>query len=192
MLKISKKADYAIVLLCLLAQDQARATADDPARLRSASELAEATGLSQSLVANLLKDYTRAGFLESVRGAQGGYRLARRADQLGLREILTVIEGPIHFVECAEGVVPGAPTIEVGFVPDSATPSAPNGRDEDQGATFAFEDNSLCSLHSLCPSKGPLQILHNRIVAMLESLTLAELAQFEAQQASLTSPDTHR
>ena len=40
------------------------------------------------------------------------------------------------------------------------------------------ETDPCCCLMHICPSKGPLQVLHNRILGMLEKTTLAELAQF--------------
>lgn len=149
MIRISKKADYAIFLLCFLARRSEDAEAGE-GDLMSASELSQKVGLSHSLVANLLKDYARAEILDSVRGLHGGYRLAKSARELTLREILSVVEGPIHFVTCAEELAPG----------------------------WSEDSISSCDLVPICPSKGPLQVLHNRIVEMLESTTLSELAQF--------------
>jgi Rrf2 family protein len=165
MLRISRKADYAIFLLCYLARGE-KATSPGPGALpgalMSAAELSELTGLSHSLVANLLKDYARAGILESVRGQSGGYRLARPASQLNLREILAVVEGPLSFVECAE------------------TPPT-----ETRGGL-------LCDLMPICPSKGPLQILHNRIVGMLEALKLSEVASATPSRLPLLAPQASR
>ncbi|MAE77665.1 MAG: hypothetical protein CMJ85_12445 [Planctomycetes bacterium] len=167
MIRISKKADYAIFLLCYLSR---RAESTDPGGrvLMSAAELSEMTGLSHSLVANLLKDYGRAGILVSVRGQHGGYRLAQPPTETNLRTILSVIEGPLNFVGCVDHISPETDSLAKS---DKAT---------------------LCGLINICPSRGPLQVLHNRIISMLEALTLAELAQFSSEhgQATLTGMTT--
>lgn len=174
MLRFSKKADYAILLLSHLALDAGRrdtSAADEkesnaaekssaseairdgaPSGLRSAHELAEATGLGDSLTANILKAYSKAGILASVRGAHGGYRLDRDPGELSLREILEVVEGPLHLVDCVE---------------------------------HGFDTSESCSHAGVCPSRGPLQALQERIYAMLDRLPLSELAQ---QQASPSLP----
>ena len=98
MFRITKKADYAVFILAYLAR---RAAVEGPEVLVSAQELASLSSLNKSLVANLLKDLTRAGILGSVRGARGGYHLSRPASQIHFAEILQVVEGPFSFVECA-------------------------------------------------------------------------------------------
>ena len=97
MFRITRKGDYAVFILSHLARTAAERR-DDP--LVSAQELASFSALNKSLVANLLKDLTRAGFLSSVRGARGGYRLARPPRSISLAQILKAVEGPFSFVEC--------------------------------------------------------------------------------------------
>ena len=98
MIRVSKKEDYAVFIMSYLAE---RAADEEKGRLVSAQELADQSGLSRSVVANLLKQLTRAGLLESERGIRGGYRLALPADAIDLRRILEVVSGPFAFVDCA-------------------------------------------------------------------------------------------
>lgn len=93
MLRISKLADYATVLLT--------AMAEDPARLYSSQCLAEACRLEQTTVAKLLKQLSHAELLASVRGAAGGYRLARAPEQITVADILLAVEGPVGLTECS-------------------------------------------------------------------------------------------
>jgi FeS assembly SUF system regulator len=98
-IRISKKADYAIVLLTFLARHAVRA---DPAEVpTSAQELANAIPIGKPTIANLLKVLTRAGILESSRGVHGGYRLAKPARDITLAAILEAVDGPLALVECA-------------------------------------------------------------------------------------------
>lgn len=93
MLKLSKLADYATVLMTAIAQD--------PARLHNGHELAERTRLPAPTVAKLLKLLARGGLLESLRGAHGGYRLARGPESISVAEVIRALEGPIAVTQCA-------------------------------------------------------------------------------------------
>jgi Rrf2 family protein len=99
MIRISKMADYGVLLLGHFARsDEA---------LTSSAELAEAYHMPRSVVANLLKEFGRAGLLESRRGLHGGYRLARPAAEITLLEMLNAIEGPVQLIDCAaDGTTP--------------------------------------------------------------------------------------
>ena len=93
MLRVTKLTDYATVVLTALA---AR-----PGAVCSATELAELAGLEPPTVAKVLKPLAQAGLVEGFRGANGGYRLARDAADIGLLEIVTAIEGPPGMTECS-------------------------------------------------------------------------------------------
>jgi FeS assembly SUF system regulator len=91
-LRIGKLTDYSIVLLSSMARDR-----DDTVNARG---LAAATGIGQPTVMKLLKILTAHGLLHSVQGRGGGYRLARRPQQIALTEIIEAVEGPIALTEC--------------------------------------------------------------------------------------------
>lgn len=94
MLRMTKQADYAIVLMTRMAS---------AADLRlNASEIASATGLPQPIVSKILKLLTRQQLLISHRGAKGGYLLARSADQISIAQIIEAVEGPIGITECVD------------------------------------------------------------------------------------------
>ena len=90
---MSKLTDYATVVLASLAQE--------PGRHRAAAELADSTRLSRPTVRKVLKGLQRAGMVISSRGAKGGYRLARRPENITATQILDVFEGPIAITECS-------------------------------------------------------------------------------------------
>ncbi|MEO6154809.1 MAG: SUF system Fe-S cluster assembly regulator [Thermomonas sp.] len=93
MLRVTKLTDYATVVLTALA---AR-----PDAVLSAPELADQAGLEAPTVAKLLKPLAQAGLVESFRGANGGYRLARAAETISLVEIVEAMEGPLGMTECS-------------------------------------------------------------------------------------------
>ncbi len=97
MIRINKLTDYAMLLLTRLAVE--------PARLHSAQQLASASALELPTVSKLLKLLNQAGLLDSMRGAHGGYRLARPAAEISVLDVISAIEGPFAMVECS--IAPG-------------------------------------------------------------------------------------
>ena len=93
MLRMGKLTDYATVVLASLAQE--------PAHHRAAADLAVSTRLKLPTVSKVLKELQRAGLVISSRGSQGGYRLARRPEDITAAQILDVFEGPIAITECS-------------------------------------------------------------------------------------------
>jgi FeS assembly SUF system regulator len=95
MLRIAKLTDYATGLMVQMSLS--------PSRQVSAQQLAVELGLPQPTVAALLKKLGRAGLVASVRGAGGGYTLARAPRTISLTDVITAIEGPIALTACALG-----------------------------------------------------------------------------------------
>ncbi len=57
--------------------------------------LATAQGVPVKFVENTLVELRRAGIVTSQRGPEGGYRLARPADELAVADVIRVLEGPL-------------------------------------------------------------------------------------------------
>lgn len=92
MLKISKLADYATLIMSEFARAQ------EP--ILSASGVAETTKVPLPTVSKLLKLLQEADLLASTRGPQGGYRLARSEEAIYLSEIIAAIDGPLAIIGC--------------------------------------------------------------------------------------------
>ena len=94
MIRLSRLADYGVVLACQMA-----VKAD---RCHNAFDLAAATGLPAPTVSKLLAALARAGVLVSQRGAKGGYRLARAPGAITAADIVSAVDGPIALTVCIE------------------------------------------------------------------------------------------
>jgi FeS assembly SUF system regulator len=94
MIKLGKLTDYAILVMGQLAQGGALTS-------RSAHYLADKTGVPEPTVSKVLKVLARGKLVVSTRGAAGGYKLTKAADQITLAEIISVLDGPISIVACA-------------------------------------------------------------------------------------------
>ncbi len=64
------------------------------------SAVAESESLPLSYLEHLVAKLRRAGLVESQRGAHGGYRLARAADEIDMLEVVQALEGTIAPMEC--------------------------------------------------------------------------------------------
>ena len=94
MIRITKQADYGIILMMQMARQ--------PEAVLSTPDLAETTELPGPMVGKILKALTRAGLLASKRGAQGGYSLIREPAQISLAEMIVALDGPISMTECLD------------------------------------------------------------------------------------------
>jgi FeS assembly SUF system regulator len=94
-MKLSSLADYAVVMMSTVARHCGQA------RL-NAVLLAEETGIPLPTVQKLVSRLSAAGLLRSVRGAGGGFALARPAAAVSLADIIEAIEGPIAMTACVD------------------------------------------------------------------------------------------
>lgn len=77
---------------------------DTPVALGS---IAERQGISEEYLEQIFSSLRKSGIVESVRGAQGGYKLSRPADKITVGDILRVLEGSLAPVDCVvEGKAP--------------------------------------------------------------------------------------
>ena len=93
MFRINKLTDYATMVLSAMAEDDHR--------IHSAQQLAADCHLETPTTSKVLKLLAAAGLVESFRGAQGGYRLARPGAEISVADVLRAVEGPIGITECA-------------------------------------------------------------------------------------------
>ncbi len=92
MLRLTKLTDYGILLMTQM---------DSSQQVRfSAAELADATHIPTPTVSKILQMLLHKGMLHSMRGAKGGYELARPASKINVRDVIGVFEGSIALTEC--------------------------------------------------------------------------------------------
>jgi Rrf2 family protein len=94
MLRLSKKADYALMAMKHLAT---RADASSA----SAREIAEAYDIPIELMAKVLQRLVRRGLLVSHQGTRGGYRLSRPTSVISVADIIQAIDGPLTVTACS-------------------------------------------------------------------------------------------
>jgi len=96
MLRVTKLADYGIVILTRLAR-QGEATC-------SARGMAAESRLPLPVVSKILKLLARHELVASHRGIKGGYALARRPEEITLAQVIRALEGPVAVTECTDKI----------------------------------------------------------------------------------------
>ncbi|GIK76991.1 MAG: Rrf2 family transcriptional regulator [Acidobacteria bacterium] len=146
----STKAEYGVRLMVALG----RQGGERPVALAS---LADAETLPLAYLEHLVAKLRDAGLVSSQRGAHGGYRLARPADEILMLEVVESLEGPIAPMDC---FVDGA-----------------DGR-----VLCSHEsDGDVCSTKLLWTR------VHGGITRALAGTTLAELIEFESRDRKLNT-----
>ncbi|MDQ8046503.1 MAG: Rrf2 family transcriptional regulator [Solirubrobacteraceae bacterium] len=141
------KAEYGVRLLVDLGQ----AGGGDPVALKA---IAERENLPLAYLERIVALLRKAGFVESTRGARGGYLLTRRPEDIRMDEVIAALDGPIAPMSC--------------FIDDSATEA----------------HKVVCSHHvddetGPCGTKLLWTRVHGGVVRALQQTTLADLIAFE-------------
>ena len=95
-MKLSTKGRYglrALIDLALYSEEEAV----------SLQSIAGRQNISVSYLEQLVRKLKKEGLVTSVRGAQGGYKLAKPAQEISVGEVLRALEGSINAVSCGEG-----------------------------------------------------------------------------------------
>jgi len=92
-LKISTKGRYGLEAIV----DLAIHSTEGHVNLKSISERC---GISEAYILQIFLILRRAGIVESIRGAQGGYVLSRDPSKITVADVLTALEGPLAPVDC--------------------------------------------------------------------------------------------
>ena len=95
MLRLSKKADYALLAIRHLAANSERGAV-------SAREVAEAYDIPMELLAKVLQRLVRAHLLASQQGIRGGYALARPAVRMSVADVIQAVDGPLTVTACSD------------------------------------------------------------------------------------------
>src|SRR5271169_2580256 len=93
MLKLSKKADYTRIAVRHLATHR-------EIQSQSASDIAEAYGISAPLLAKVLQRLARHGLVTARHGSSGGYQLARHPKEISALDVISAVDGPLVITSC--------------------------------------------------------------------------------------------
>lgn len=90
-MRITQEADYALRIVALLATREG---------LVDANTIADEAGVTQRFALKILRKLSLGELVCSQKGANGGYRLAKTAEDITLREVIELIDGEIAISKC--------------------------------------------------------------------------------------------
>ncbi len=122
-----------------------------PERIK-VDDVVRAHGLARPHIVKVVHQLGRAGFLETLRGRGGGFRLARPAEAIVIGDVVRLTEGPLDLVEC--------------FNPEQNT----------------------CPLIGICKLSRALQKATRAFMAVLDDLTLADIAANKGELLARIAP----
>ena len=92
-MRITLESDYALRIVTSLAGRDER---------MDAKALADETGVTPRFALKILHKLVQGGIVRSYKGAKGGYTLSKAAEEITLKEIIELIDGPIIIARCVE------------------------------------------------------------------------------------------
>ncbi|MBC5786854.1 MULTISPECIES: RrF2 family transcriptional regulator [Clostridiaceae] len=88
---INLESDYAVRIVSFLCRDGMK---------YDAKTIAENTGVTLRFALKILRKLVAAGIVKSYKGTQGGYKIAKPADEITLLEVIETMEGRYCFSRC--------------------------------------------------------------------------------------------
>lgn len=182
-MRLTNYSDYALRSLIYLA------TKPDPYLLANISDIANSYNISKSHLTKIIHQLGQLGYIDSVRGKNGGIRLARAPKDINLGVLIKQIEPDFALVECF------ATDLSITPKPDSDNSVANIGSDHEENSA---KDVSLtlvdevaqtarvgCVISPVCQLKQVLFEALTAFIAVLERYTLADIISNEAELAEL-------
>lgn len=93
---VSRTLDYSMRSLIYLAQQ------DDAGHASSLREISEETAIPRSYLAKLMRELVKGGVVRSDAGTNGGYHLSTKPEELSLRAVYELVEGPFRTLICSD------------------------------------------------------------------------------------------
>lgn len=143
-MKLTAYSNYALRSLQLAALKA-------PDRIK-VDDVVQVHGLARPHIVKIVHELGRAGYLETIRGRGGGFRLARPAEEIVVGDVVRLTEGPLELVEC--------------FNPERNT----------------------CPLIGICKLSRALKAATKAFMAVLDDLTLADIASNKGELLSRIAP----
>ncbi len=160
-MKLTNYSDYALRSLIYLA------VKPDPQALATISDIADSYQISKSHLTKIIHQLGQLGYIETIRGKNGGIRLAHAPEEINLGILIKQIEPDFALVECFAATVPKLDNVEQSGLPIKLI---------DQTAS----DSSLpfkqgCVISPVCRLKGVFFEALTAFVTVLEGFTLADI-----------------
>jgi len=172
-MKLTNYSDYALRSLIYLA------VKPEPQALAKISDIANSYQISRSHLTKIIHQLGQLGYIETIRGKNGGIRLAKSPESINLGILIKQIEPDFALVECFAATVPKVDNTEQQGLPITLIDETAN------------ESSSLtkqgCVISPACRLKGVFFEALTAFVSVLEGYTLADIINNKVELAALLS-----
>lgn len=148
-MRLTKQTNYAIRMLMYCNSNDG---------LSRVSSIAGFYGLSEQFLLKILQTLTKAGFMDTVRGRNGGIQLARPAEDIGLGEVVRATEENFALAECFEGGEEACPLVHSCGLNEALNTALKAFMDVLDQYTIADLTNNERNLHVLLQLEAAKQI----------------------------------
>jgi len=180
--RLTNYSDYALRSLIYLA------TKPEPTLLANISDIANSYHISKSHLTKIIQQLGQLGYIDSVRGKNGGIRLAQAPKDINLGELIKKIEPDFALVECfsTDSLDSSIADINSAVINDEKNASA-----NDMSLKLIDETVSHiasgCIISPVCQLKQVLAEALTAFIAVLERYTLADIIENKDELAALLS-----
>lgn len=181
-MRLTNYSDYALRSLIYLA------TKPEPTLLANISDIANSYHISKSHLTKIIQQLGQLGYIDSVRGKNGGIRLAQAPKDINLGELIKKIEPDFALVECfsTDSLDSSIADINSAVINDEKNASA-----NDMSLKLIDETVSHiasgCIISPVCQLKQVLAEALTAFIAVLERYTLADIIENKDELAALLS-----
>ncbi|WP_201525925.1 Rrf2 family transcriptional regulator [Psychrobacter frigidicola] len=180
-MRLTNYSDYALRSLIYLA------VKPEPQTLANISDIARSYNISKSHLTKIIHQLGQLGYIDSVRGKNGGIRLARAPKDINLGVLIKQIEPDFNLVECFVT----QPSNSAGINDDDNYKEAKSPRLPltliDELAITDSNAQSGCVISPVCQLKGIFFEAITAFINVLEGYTLADIINNEAELVGLLS-----
>ena len=196
-MKLTHYSDYALRSLIYLA------VKPEPQALANISDIANSYQISKSHLTKIIHQLGQLGYIETIRGKNGGIRLARLPKEINLGVLIKQIEPDFALVECFAATVPrsndgeqkGLPITLIAdssldLPPYNKSGAEPNADLSTEVNTEVNTESSLkkgCVISPVCQLKGVFFEALTAFVTVLECYTLADIVSNKVELADILS-----
>ncbi len=188
-MKLTHYSDYALRSLIYLA------VKPEPQALANISDIANSYQISKSHLTKIIHQLGQLGYIETIRGKNGGIRLARLPKEINLGVLIKQIEPDFALVECFAATVPTLDNVEqkglpITLIDESSKDLPPHNKSGAEPSTELNTESSPkkgCVISPVCQLKGVFFEALTAFVMVLERYTLADIVSNKVELADILS-----
>lgn len=156
-MRLTTYSDYALRCLIYLA------TQGEQERLANIQDIADVYDISKNHLTKIVHQLATLGYIESVRGRNGGIRLAKSPETINIGDVIRQTEADFSIVDCFSPII------------EEAMLSTPQGIKSPEEGLSIKQQMELCKINPVCQLKHVFYEATQSFLSVLDKYTLADI-----------------